>query len=174
MVYVKVFGSLLSSFLQRDLRLGRLVGFRFKRHSQMTNCCTNNFAYLSWLYGFTNYLEILDFLLSSFLPEPVSTYQILFSQEQHFWKYRAQKIVEHLVQQSFSLICFQFCPNTGAPVFHMICPNTGAPVFHMIWKIQESLEPWLVGFWLNRHLKIQKLITTFLFFGFFCVFELPL
>ena len=30
-------------------------------------------------------------------------------------------------------------------------------VFYMFWKNQESWEPWLVGFWVNKNSKIQKM-----------------
>ena len=29
-------------------------------------------------------------------------------------------------------------------------------VFHKVWKNQESWEPWVVGFWVNRHTKNAK------------------
>ena len=29
-------------------------------------------------------------------------------------------------------------------------------VFNMVWKNQKSWEPWLVGFWVNRHSKNAK------------------
>ena len=30
-------------------------------------------------------------------------------------------------------------------------------LFHMVWKNQEIWDPWLVGFWINRHLKMPKI-----------------
>ena len=43
-------------------------------------------------------------------------------------------------------------------------------VFHMVWKNQESCESCLVGFWVSRHSKMQRISAN----NFFCLFKLPL
>ena len=49
------------------------------------------------------------------------------------WNYFQAKII------SYSLLFFDFLT-----------------VSHVVWKNQKSCESWLVGFWVNRHSKIQK------------------
>ena len=67
-----------------------------------------------------------------------------------------------LVQQSFSSRNNSQKP----PVFDFLT------AFHNFWKNQESCESWLVGFWVNRHSKMQNIFANNFFF--FCIFELAL
>ena len=58
-----------------------LVGFRVSRCWKMQNISANKagvfFAFLSNHYGFTNYLEILIFFFTNFIPRVVSTCRVL-------------------------------------------------------------------------------------------------
>ena len=36
----------------------------------------------------------------------------------------------------------------------------------MVWKNEESCESWLVGFWVSRHSKMQKISANNFFFAF--------
>ena len=44
-------------------------------------------------------------------------------------------------------------------------------VFHMIWKNNESGEPRLVGFWVNRHSKMQRISAKKFFVFLRCHYE---
>ena len=56
------------------------------------------FYILSCHYGFPNYFEILHFLfLITYIPRIVSTCKILSFQDQHFKKYKPQKIINQIL-----------------------------------------------------------------------------
>ena len=60
-------------------------------------------VFLSHHYGLTNYFEVINFAFPNIIPRGVSTCSILlFSQDQHFKKLQAQKIVKFSFQ-SFQL-----------------------------------------------------------------------
>ena len=73
------------------------------RYSKMQKRPTDVSVFLSHHYGLTNYFEVINFAFPNIIARGVSTCSILlFSQDQHFKKLKAQKIVKFSFQ-SFQL-----------------------------------------------------------------------